>query len=138
MSKTKAHIRYKTADNKIVPGVTTILGLMAKPALIPWANKMGLQGIDVSKYVDDKADIGTLGHALVTDKLIKVTTDTSDYSENQISLAENCSLSFWAWERSIPLKKFSLSNSPLSARRINSAGPLTSMQRSMADERLLI
>lgn len=97
--KTKAHIRYRLADKTIVPGVTTVLGLMAKPALVPWANKLGLQGIDVAKYVDDKADIGTLAHAFVTDKLENKETDTSDYSKKQIDLAENSALSFWSWEK---------------------------------------
>lgn len=97
-SKTTAHIRYKTADGAIVPGVTTVLGVLAKPALVPWANKLGLQGIDVRKYVDDKADIGTLGHAFVTDKLIGKETDTADFSANQIAAAENCAASFWEWE----------------------------------------
>ena len=32
--KTKAHTVYKTADNKRVPGVTTILGVLNKPALV--------------------------------------------------------------------------------------------------------
>jgi len=113
MSKTKAHIRYRLADKTIVPGVTTVLGLMAKPALVPWANRLGLQGIDVSKYVDDKADIGTLGHAMVTDKLSGVTTDTKDYSENQISLAENCSLSFWAWEKEHKIEEVFFVERPL-------------------------
>ena len=98
-NKSKAHIRYRTADNTIVPGVTTVLGLLNKPALVPWANKLGLQGIDVGKYVDDKASIGTLGHAIVTDKLMGLETDTGDYSKNQIDLAENCALSFWEWEK---------------------------------------
>jgi hypothetical protein len=105
MSKTKGHIRYRIADKTIVPGITTVLGLMAKPALVPWANKLGLAGIDVSKYVDDKADIGTLAHAMVTDKLIGKETDTSDYSKNQIDLAENCALSFWSWEREHPIEE---------------------------------
>lgn len=113
MSKTKAHIRYRLKDKTIVPGITTVLGLMAKPALVPWANKLGLQGIDVSKYVDDKADIGTLGHAMVTDKLSGAETDTSDYSENQISLAENCALSFWTWEKEHPIEEVFFVERPL-------------------------
>jgi hypothetical protein len=113
MSKTKAHIRYKTADGKVVPGVTTVLGLMAKPALVPWANRLGLQGIDVSKYVDDKADIGTLGHAMVTDKLTGIVTDTKDFSQNQIDLAENCALSFWSWEKEHHIEEVFFCERPL-------------------------
>jgi len=113
MSKTKGHIRYRLHDNAIVPGLTTVLGLMAKPALVPWANKLGLAGIDVSKYVDDKADIGTLGHAMVTDKLTGATTITTDYSQNQIDLAENCVLSFWSWEKEHPIEEVYFCERPL-------------------------
>jgi len=111
--KTKAHIRYKTKDGSIVPGITTVLHLFNKPALLQWANKIGLQGIEVSKYVDDKADIGTLGHAMVTDKLSGSETDTKDYSKNQISLAENCALSFWAWEKEHPVEDVYFVERPL-------------------------
>ena len=124
MSKTKAHIRYRLADKAIVPGVTTVLNLMAKPALVPWANKLGLQGIDVSKYVDDKADIGTLGHAMVTDKLAGTVTDTKDYSENQISLAENCALSFWSWEKEHPIEEVFFVERPLVSEAFRFGGTL--------------
>ena len=97
MAKTKAHQRYKVG-NEIVPGVTTVLGVLAKPALVPWANKLGLKGIDVTKYVDDKAAIGTLAHDMITNGLIKAETDTKDSSANQISEAENSVLSWLAWE----------------------------------------
>jgi hypothetical protein len=113
MAKTKAHIRYRIADGSIVPGVTTVLGILNKPALVPWANKLGLQGIDVKKFVDDKADIGTLGHAMVTDKLAGKETDTSDYSKNQIDLAENCALSFWEWEKNNKIEHIFFVEEPL-------------------------
>lgn len=113
-AKTKAHIRYKLSDGKtIVPGVTTVLGLLNKPALVPWANKLGLQGIDVGKFVDDKAAIGTLAHAMVTDTLIGKATDTSDYSKNQIDLAENCALSFWEWEKKNKIEEVYFVEKPL-------------------------
>jgi hypothetical protein len=102
MSKVKAHIRYKTEDGTIVPGVTTITGSQigwSKQALINWANRIGLQGISASKYKDDKAEIGTLGHELITNWLLKQETDTSDYSKNQIDAAENSALSFHEWAK---------------------------------------
>lgn len=123
-NKTKAHIRYRTADNAIVPGVTTVLGLLNKPALVPWANKLGLQGIDVSKYVDDKADIGTLGHAMVTDKLIGQETDTADFSKNQIDLAENCALSFWEWEKENPIEEVYFCERPMVSEAFRFGGTL--------------
>ena len=36
--KSKVHTRYKTKDGKAIPGTTTIVGLLAKPQLIVWAN----------------------------------------------------------------------------------------------------
>ena len=113
MGKTKAHIRYKLTDGTIVPGVTTVLGILNKPALVPWANKLGLKGIDVKKYVDDKADIGTLGHAFVTDHLAGKKTDTSDYSQNQIDQAENSALSFWNWEKDHKIEHIFFVEEPL-------------------------
>ena len=60
-----AHTRYKTSDGQIVPGASTITGLLNKPMLVKWANNLGLQGIDSSKYTDKAASIGTLIHYLV-------------------------------------------------------------------------
>lgn len=107
MSKTKAHIRYRTTDGAIVPGVTTITGSQLgwnKQVLINWANRIGLKGVDSNKYKDDKADIGTLGHSMVTDWLLGIKTDTSDYSKNQIEAAENSALSFYEWAKNKRIK----------------------------------
>ena len=97
MTKTKAHIIYKTSDGTRVPGVTTVLGILNKPALVKWANNLGLQGIDSSKYRDAMADIGTLAHKMILDHFNKEQTDTSEYSKEQIDKAENCLLSFYEW-----------------------------------------
>ncbi len=99
--KYKAHTVYKLADGTRVPGVTTITGQIgwSKETLCKWHNKMGLEGIDTSKYVSDKADIGTLAHRMVECHLTGEELDTSDYSKNQIDKAENCLLSFFEWER---------------------------------------
>ncbi len=98
--KTKAHQKYLLADGKTqVPGVTTITGQLAKPALVPWANKLGLAGIDVSKFVDDKSQIGTLAHEMILAHLSKRQPETEDYSKNQIDAAENAFLSYLEWEK---------------------------------------
>ena len=107
MSKSKAHIRYRLADGTVVPGVTTITGSQIgwnKQVLINWANRIGLEGISANKYRDDKADIGTLAHTMVTDWLLGIKTDTSDYSKNQIGAAENSTLSFYEWAKNKRIK----------------------------------
>ena len=99
-NKFKAHPRYYLQDGiTIVPGVTTItseLGWNTR-VLINWANKIGLDGIDASKFTDDKADIGKLAHLFITDTLQGKKTDTDDYSKNQIEAAENSVTSFYNW-----------------------------------------
>jgi len=99
VKKARAHIRYKNQDGENVPGVTTVLGVLNKPALVIWANRLGLQGIDSTKYRDEMADIGTLAHQMIVDYFKAEKTDTSEYSKSQIDLAENCLLSFWEWEK---------------------------------------
>jgi len=72
---------------------------MNKPALVKWANNLGLQGIDSSAYVDETAKIGTLAHEMVQEYLGGPEWDRSAYNPGQIDLAENAVLSFYEWER---------------------------------------
>lgn len=95
----KAHIRYRTADGKHVPGVTTILGVLAKPALITWANQMGLEGIDTTKYVDAAARVGTLAHYLVECHLKGEGPSLDDYAPNEVQKAEWSFKKFEAYAR---------------------------------------
>lgn len=100
----KQHTIYKLKDGTRVPGVTTILGILNKPALVPWANKLGLEGIKVGEYVDNLAGVGTLAHQMIADHLRKVKTDTSDYTAKQINQAENSLLSYFEWEKGREIK----------------------------------
>ena len=95
----KAHTVYKLADGTRVPGATTITGLLNKPHLVRWANKLGLEGIDSSKYTDEAAAVGTLAHALVQAHLQGETLDTTMFSPTQVDLAENAVLSYLEWEK---------------------------------------
>ena len=96
--KTKAHIRYKNKAGEIVPGVTTVLGVLNKPALVLWANRLGLKGVDSTKYRDEMADIGTLAHYLILCHLKGEKAETDDYSRDQIDKPETCLLKYWDWE----------------------------------------
>ncbi len=103
--KTGAHQIYKQKSGRIVPGVTTVLGILNKPALLYWAWNLGMQKIDYRKFKDDKAMIGTLAHDLIESHLQNIPTDYSDYSKNQIDAAENSMLSWLEWEKQHPIKK---------------------------------
>jgi len=97
--KTKAHIIYKTADGQRVAGCTTVVGLLSKPQLVNWANRLGLEGIDVTKYTDDLANVGTLAHELVLAHFTGNKVNTDDYTKNEIDRAENATISFLEWSK---------------------------------------
>ncbi len=99
ITKTRAHIRYKNAAGENIPGVSTIVGQLAKPQLIIWANRLGLQGIDSTKFRDEKAEIGTLAHALIMADLRGEKYDTSVYSQQQIDQAETTFLNYLEWQK---------------------------------------
>lgn len=104
MTRTQAHTKYIGLDGGQVPGTTTALNILNKPFLVPWANKLGLQGIDSTKYKDKMADIGTLAHLFIMNHLRGEETDTSDFSQNDVKLAKNCFASYLAWEKPHELK----------------------------------
>ena len=95
----KAHIRYKTTDGKVVPGATTITGLLNKPYLIRWANQLGLEGIDSATYTDEAAKTGTLAHAMIQADLQGEELDMAQFSPVQVDLAENAVLSWYEWKK---------------------------------------
>lgn len=98
MSKVEAKEHYRNAAGLIIPGVTTALSELAKPALIRWANKLGLEGIDSEKYKDELADIGILSHYFVMTHLSEEVPEVDDYSQNQISQATACYMKYLNWE----------------------------------------
>lgn len=97
--RARAHIRYTLPDGTIVPGATTILGIIGKPALIPWANKLGLQGIDVDIYQKATAQVGTCCHAMIEAHLKGEELDESDYDKTTLDMATNGFLKYLDWEK---------------------------------------
>jgi len=92
--KTKVHTRYKLADGTPVPGATTVIGILDKPALINWAWKLGLEGKDYKKVRDTAASVGTIAHYLVECEIKNEKPDLSEYSPKDIDKAETA---FLAW-----------------------------------------
>lgn len=101
--KAKQHTVYTLKDGTRVPGTTTVTGVMDKPALVSWANKLGLQGIETGKYVDELATIGTLAHYRVECWLTGKTPDLADYTPNQISASDICVAKFHKWVENVGL-----------------------------------
>lgn len=97
----KAHIVYRLKDGTRVPGTTTITALLDKPQLIAWANRLGLEGIDSTRYRDSMAGIGTLAHAMAQAELAgeALTEDLAEYSPKETALAENALIKFLDWRK---------------------------------------
>jgi len=90
--KTEAHQRYQD-----YPGVTTVLNILDKPALVKWANNLGLKGIDSYRFRSERAEVGTLTHHLVMCYFTGETPDTDDYSAKQIREAGQAMVLFHKW-----------------------------------------
>lgn len=97
--KTQVHTVYKTKDGTRVPSVTTILGVLDKPALLDWAWKCGLRGEDYKLVRDSAADIGTLAHYMIVCHLRGEEPDLESYSPDHVKQAENCLIKYWDWEK---------------------------------------
>lgn len=104
MSKNKVHTVYKRKDGTRVPGTTTILGVLSKPALIHWAWDLGTKGIDYKKERDQKADIGTMAHSMIMCHLKNIKFDTKEYAPVDVDKAENAFLKYLAWEKEHPFE----------------------------------
>ena len=94
-----SHKHLKLKDGTRVPGATTIVGLLDKPFLVKWANKLGKQGIDVTEYVEQTAKLGTLIHNIIESHTTKTEVDLSEYSDKDIDIAEQIFFkNYMQWE----------------------------------------
>jgi len=55
------------------PHVTKLLKILDKPALLKWANKIGLQGIELDQYRNKKMGQGSLLHKQIEDFVLNDT-----------------------------------------------------------------
>jgi hypothetical protein len=123
-SKVQAHIRYTNQYGEQVPGVTTVLNVLNKPALVPWANRMGLQGIDTSKYTDEAASIGTLAHYLAVCDMKGEEPDLSDFTGNQIERAQYGFKAFLDWKSEHVIEEPQLVERPLVSEEFGFGGQI--------------
>jgi hypothetical protein len=79
-SPTKAHQQYTNSKGVRLPGVTTVIGLLDKPALIRWAYNLGRAGEDMYKTKDLAADMGTCTHYLLECFLIGEEPDLDHFT----------------------------------------------------------
>ncbi len=103
-SKAPPRRRYRTADGESVPGVTTVTGLLAKPSLVRWANKLGLQGIDAGAYTERTARVGSLAHAMISAALLGEDFAAPDAAPEELEQARRNLAQFLAWREGHSLR----------------------------------
>jgi hypothetical protein len=84
MEDKSKHVYY-TADGKEVPSVTHIISIISKRELMKWANFLGFKRIDVTRYVSEKALIGTLFHNRVECVLQGRENDYKPYIDQNVN-----------------------------------------------------
>lgn len=101
---------YKTANGETVPGVTSVLNLKNKPALVEWAFKLGRDNPGLSssrEYVDDLADIGKACHALIEVYLTGQPVDMDDFTPHTRKAAAVPFAKFMDWTNGKKIKVIS-------------------------------
>lgn len=74
---------YKNKAGQRLPSVTTILGLLNKPGLVPWAYNLGLAGKDMEAARDGAADAGTIAHWWAEQDIKAPLPPGSDWKESR-------------------------------------------------------
>lgn len=133
----KAHQRYRTKSGIIVPGVTTILNLLNKPALVPWAWKLGMQGIDYRKATQQAADIGTIAHYLVECFLTKQKADLDNFTLRDIQQAQIAFSNFESWWHTHKLKVIGVENQ-LVSEKYRYGGTIDCVAQQLTTKRILL
>lgn len=95
----KQHTVYRNKQGVRLPGITTLIGLRDKPALVPAANKLGLQGIDSVAHWKELAIIGRCVHEMIHDDLVGREFNGKDYTPRQIDKAENGFIKYLEWKK---------------------------------------
>ena len=93
------HITYKNSKGEKIAGVTTVLGLLAKPALISWAYKRGKDGLQLYEQRNKAANVGTIVHARIMAYYKGYEIDNSNISPEVWEMTENSMKSFYEWAK---------------------------------------
>jgi hypothetical protein len=98
------HVTYRNSKGEKVVGVTTAIGILAKPALIPWAYKRGKDGLELYESRDKAANIGTIVHERIMAYYKGYEIDNSNIAPDVWEATENCMKSFYEWARPRDIK----------------------------------
>lgn len=121
---------YRLSDGSRVPGVTTITGRFKDgAALIAWAHRCGLDGIDINRVRDDAADAGKMGHQWIEDTIHdRELTEFPLASDDMMEKAGRALMAFKDW-RSRNDVEFLETELPLVSEQYRFGGTLDALAR---------
>ena len=92
------HITYKNSKEQKIVGVTTILNILNKPALIGWAYNKGKDGENLYEK-DESSNIGTIIHARILGHFLGYEIDSYNISKEAWEKSQNALDSYFEWEK---------------------------------------
>lgn len=96
--RNQPHQKYFLGNGTQVPGGSTISKIGDDPAaLIAWAHKLGKEGKDYRRVVQEACDVGTLAHFMIESFLNNFVCDLDDYETELIDKALLCYNKFVDW-----------------------------------------
>lgn len=101
-SRSRMKKPYLDSKGNRVPGVTTVTGVLDKPALLWWAWDLGTRSIDYRKHRDALADVGTLAHEMILAFFLGLEVDFYEFSPWVVDRAK---ISFGKFEELIKKHK---------------------------------
>jgi hypothetical protein len=116
------HITYKNKNEQKIPGVTTVLGILAKPALIMWAYNKGKDGENLYEK-DESANIGTVIHARILGYFLGYEIDNYNISPQIWNWSENSLASFKEYVKGKKIEPI-LAETPLISEKYQYGGTL--------------
>lgn len=97
--KSKQHTVYKQKAGNRVAGITGITKYLANTqVLINWGNRLGLEGVEVRKYVDELASVGTCVHYMIECDLMGMEPVLGSFTGDQIDMAQQCMTKYYDWK----------------------------------------
>lgn len=102
MREKTPHRIYVNDDGVVVPSVTTVLKVLNKPQLVPWANYLGFKRINVKNELERTEIIGTTVHELIEEyskSRVLHLTKLDDLNYDSYDSIKKCFNSFKIWNK---------------------------------------
>lgn len=89
-----------------LPSVTRVVSLLSSKHLLEWSNKLGLNGVILEEYLEERSSVGELVHTMILDYIEGNDTVLKAYNQYAIDEANrifNRFLDFWNTYKLNPL-----------------------------------